>query len=47
MAERMASLAPNGWARIVDGHRHMVNLTAPETVNALMAEWLTCREEPV
>lgn len=46
MAEQMASLAPNGWARIVDGHRHMVNLTAPKTVNALMAEWLTCREEP-
>lgn len=46
MAEQMASLTPNGWARIVDGHRHMVNLTAPETVNALMVEWLTCREEP-
>ncbi|QFI68933.1 alpha/beta fold hydrolase [Sinorhizobium alkalisoli] len=47
MARQMASLTPNGWARIVDGHRHMVNLTAPETVNALMAEWLTCREKPV
>ncbi len=47
MAEQMASLTPRGWARIVDGHRHMVNLTAPEIVNALMAEWLTCREKPV
>lgn len=46
MAEQMASLTPNGWARVVDGHRHMVNLTAPESVNALMAEWLNYREEP-
>lgn len=45
MAEQMAALAPNGWSRIVEGHRHMVNLTAPGTVNALMAEWLACKEE--
>jgi pimeloyl-ACP methyl ester carboxylesterase len=40
MAETMAAAAKNGWARIVEGHRHMVSLTAPETVNAAMAEWL-------
>ncbi|WP_085035714.1 alpha/beta fold hydrolase [Ensifer aridi] len=45
MAEQMASLAPNGWSRVVDGHRHMVNLTAPDKVNALLAEWLSCTEE--
>ncbi|MDX0438792.1 alpha/beta fold hydrolase [Sinorhizobium medicae] len=45
MAEQMAALAPNGWSRIVEGHRHMVNLTAPETVNALMTEWLARKEE--
>ncbi|QRM57532.1 alpha/beta fold hydrolase [Sinorhizobium sp. BG8] len=46
MAEQMADLAPNGWVRIVDGHRHMVNLTAPQIVNALMAEWLATEEKP-
>lgn len=46
MAKQMASVTPKGWARIVDGHRHMVNLTAPEIVNALMSEWLTSREKP-
>jgi pimeloyl-ACP methyl ester carboxylesterase len=40
MAEQMAALAPAGEVRIVPGHRHMVNLTAPEHVNALLAEWL-------
>lgn len=45
MAAQMAALAPNGWARIVDGHRHMVNLTAPDAVNTLLAEWLEYPEE--
>lgn len=45
MAEQMAAIAPRGYARIVEAHRHMVNLTAPETVNALMAEWLSIEEE--
>jgi pimeloyl-ACP methyl ester carboxylesterase len=40
MAEAMAALAPNGYARIIEGHRHMVNLTAPDEVNRLLAEWL-------
>lgn len=46
MAEQMAGITPRGYARIVEAHRHMVNLTAPETVNALMAEWLAIEEEP-
>ena len=45
MAEQMAAAAPKGWARIVEGHRHMVNLTAPEIVNELLAEWLSCGED--
>ncbi|MGY5810925.1 alpha/beta fold hydrolase [Rhizobium sp. LEGMi198b] len=45
MATQMAALAPHGWARIVEGHRHMVNLTAPDTVNALLAEWLSEGED--
>ncbi|THF48385.1 alpha/beta fold hydrolase [Allorhizobium terrae] len=46
MAEQMAAITPHGYARVVEGHRHMVNLTAPETVNALLAEWLSIEEEP-
>lgn len=45
MAEEMAAAAPKGWARIVEGHRHMVNLTAPVIVNELLAEWLSCGED--
>ncbi|QND45024.1 alpha/beta hydrolase (plasmid) [Rhizobium lusitanum] len=45
MAEQMASITPKGWARIVEGHRHMVNLTAPEIVNGLLAEWLLSGED--
>lgn len=44
MTRAMAAAAPLGEARIVAGHRHMVNLTAPETVNDMLAEWLS-REE--
>ncbi len=45
MAEQMATAAPRGWARIVEGHRHMVNLTAPDIVNELLTEWLSCGED--
>lgn len=40
MAKTMAGMATKGWVRIIEGHRHMVNLTAPDQVNALMADWL-------
>ena len=40
MAEAMANAAPRGRAVVVEGHRHMVNLTAPDIVNAAMAQWL-------
>lgn len=46
MARAMAAAAPKGWARIIEGHRHMVNLTAPEAVNAVLAEWLVVEEKP-
>ncbi|MGZ2383504.1 alpha/beta fold hydrolase [Rhizobium leguminosarum] len=45
MATQMAELAPQGYARIVEGHRHMVNLTAPDIVNSLLAEWLSFGED--
>ncbi|MEY9325016.1 alpha/beta fold hydrolase [Sinorhizobium fredii] len=41
MARAMAAAAPCGWAQIIEGHRHMVNLTAPDAVNAILAEWLS------
>lgn len=44
MAQTMAALAPRGYARIIDGHRHMVNLTAPDEVNRLLLEWLQLPE---
>jgi pimeloyl-ACP methyl ester carboxylesterase len=46
MADRMAELTVNGRARIVEGHRHMVNLTAPLIVNDLLSEWLGLCGQP-
>jgi len=40
MARAMAQAAPMGQAVVIEGHRHMVNLTAPEQVNAALAAWL-------
>jgi pimeloyl-ACP methyl ester carboxylesterase len=40
MARTMAAAAPKGQAVIIEGHRHMVNLTAPEAVNAALSDWL-------
>ena len=42
MANAMAAAAPRGTAVVIDG-RHMVNLTAPDRVNAILSQWL--REE--
>ncbi|KAA8735368.1 alpha/beta hydrolase [Acinetobacter qingfengensis] len=40
MSIEMAKHAPLGVAVIIDQHRHMVNLTAPEQVNQAMEDWL-------
>ena len=40
MAHAMSQAVPNGRAVIIDSHRHMVNLTAPDTVNAALLQWL-------
>jgi len=40
MAREMAAAAPAGAAEIIENHRHMVNLTAPQTVNKLLRDWL-------
>lgn len=41
MAHAMAAAAPRGRAHIIEGHRHMVNLTAPEVVNSILEDWLS------
>ncbi|WP_300517487.1 alpha/beta hydrolase [Aliiroseovarius sp.] len=45
MARAIAEAAPRGRALVIAGHRHMVNLTAPDAVNAALRDWLTCDTE--
>jgi (E)-2-((N-methylformamido)methylene)succinate hydrolase len=40
MSLAMAAAAKDGLARIVKGHRHMVNLTAPAIVTQHLKDWL-------
>ncbi|MEO1108125.1 MAG: alpha/beta hydrolase [Pseudomonadota bacterium] len=40
MSRAMASAAPNGSAVIINNHRHMVSLTAPDEVNKALVDWL-------
>lgn len=40
MAKKMAGLAANGQAIVIENERHMVNLTAPDLVNQAMKNWL-------
>lgn len=44
MTRTMASMAPQGRAVVIEGHRHMVNLTAPEAVTAELQHWLSTKE---
>lgn len=40
MARSMAAAACRGRAVVIEGHRHMVNLTAPDEVNHALADWM-------
>lgn len=40
MSAAMAEAAQNGKSLVIEGHRHMVNLTAPEQVNTALKDWL-------
>lgn len=40
MARAMAAAAPRGHAVVVEGHGHMVPMTAPDAVNAALRTWL-------
>ncbi len=45
MSQAMADAAPLGQAVIIKNHRHMVNLTAPDAVNAALTDWLLTPSE--
>jgi pimeloyl-ACP methyl ester carboxylesterase len=45
MARNMATAAPRGEAIVIEGHRHMVNLTAPDAVNEALVGWLNTEVE--
>lgn len=40
MARAMAAAAPHGHAVVIEGHGHMVPMTAPDAVNAALRTWL-------
>ena len=40
MTRAMAARMPQGQARVIADHRHMVTLTAPDAVNAALRDWL-------
>jgi (E)-2-((N-methylformamido)methylene)succinate hydrolase len=44
MSRMIAALAPQGAVEVIAGHRHMVNLTAPQTVTLALQRWL-CTEK--
>lgn len=40
MSAEMAAAVPRGQSKVIKGHRHLVNLTAPDQVNAALKDWL-------
>ncbi|QUS37197.1 alpha/beta fold hydrolase [Falsirhodobacter algicola] len=44
MTRTMAAMMPQGRAVVIEGHRHMVGLTAPDAVNAAFLEFLAPQE---
>lgn len=40
MAHALAAAVPTGTVVVVKGHRHMLNLTAPDAVNAALHQWM-------
>lgn len=41
MTRAMAASVPGGRAEVIAGHRHMMNLTAPEAVSGALNAWLS------
>lgn len=46
MARAMAAAAPRGRAVVIEGHGHMVPMTAPAAVNAALRAWLAEEVSP-
>lgn len=46
MTRAMAGLVQHGQAVVIQGHRHMVNLTAPRLVSQALRDWLATEESP-
>lgn len=46
MALAMSAQAPRARAVVVEGHRHMVSLTAPEAVTTALTDWLATDVQP-
>ena len=40
MTHAMAGMVQHGHAVVIEGHRHMVNLTAPRAVSIALQDWL-------
>ena len=47
MAQAMADATNNGSVYIIKGHRHMVNMTAPNGVNQALQKWLAEPEKTI
>ncbi|WP_439109696.1 alpha/beta fold hydrolase [Lentibacter sp.] len=45
MARAISDAAPLGRALVIEGHRHMVNLTAEDEVNTALQDWLKTGQE--
>jgi pimeloyl-ACP methyl ester carboxylesterase len=46
MARAMAAAAPRGRAVVIEGHGHMVPMTAPAAVTAALRTWLAEEVSP-
>ena len=44
ISQQMTGLVQNGRAFTLQGHGHMMNLTAPDEVNATLLDWLNTGE---
>lgn len=47
MSQEIAHMVPLGRAIIIENHRHMVNLTAPDRVNDALNDWLAMPKKKV
>jgi pimeloyl-ACP methyl ester carboxylesterase len=46
MSQAMAALAPHGQARVLEGHRHMMTLTAPALVSESLTTFFHSNSKP-